>query len=51
MSKPVTDVHVTIAAPGPSLYRRTKPPVPLRRVSEDLTVEEEEPGVQVSRSS
>ena len=45
----MTDIHVTIAAPGPGLYRRTKPH--LRRVSEDLTVEEEEPGVQVSRPS
>ena len=45
------DIHVTIATPGSGLYRRTKPPVPLRRVSEDLTVEEEEPGVQVSRPS
>ena len=47
----MTDIHVTIATPGCSLYRRTKPPVSLRRVSEDLTVEEEEHGVQVSRPS
>ena len=47
----MTDIHVSIATPGPSLYRRTKPPVSLRRVSEDLAVEEAGPGVQVSRPS